>query len=148
VYFVSGVSKTELLAVKPGGEGDVTDSNIVWRLRPHVGRFSSPIYMDGLIYTAAEESFVSCIDATSGQPVWTERLGGRFYASPIYADGRLYFFDEDGVTKVLKPGRICEVLATNSLADGFMSSPAASGKAFYLRTTSNLYRIEYLHPKN
>lgn len=148
VYFVSGVGKTELIAVKPGGEGDVTDSNIVWRLRPHVGRFSSPIYVDGLIYTAAEESFVSCIDATNGQPVWTERLGGRFYASPIYADGHLYFFDEDGMTKVLKPGRTCEVVATNSLADGFMSSPAASGKAFYLRTTSNLYRIENLHPKN
>jgi outer membrane protein assembly factor BamB len=142
VYFVTGTSKTELLAVKPDGKGDVTDSNILWRLRGHVGKFASPIFVDGLIYTAADESFVSCIDAANGQVVWTERLGGRFAASPIYADGHLYFFDQDGVTKVLKPGRTCEVIATNSLAEGFMSSPAISGKAFYLRTMSSLYRIE------
>jgi outer membrane protein assembly factor BamB len=100
------------------------------------------VLVDGLIYTAAAESFVTCLDAATGDTVWNERIGGKFAASPIYADGRIYFCDQQGVTTVIKPGRTLQVLATNTLADGFMASPAASGKAFYLRTKTSLYRIE------
>jgi len=141
-YFVSGMTKVELLAIKADGQGDVTDTHVVWRAKTHVGRYASPILVDGLFYSAAEESFVSCLDAASGNIVWAERIGGNYEASPIYADGRLYFFNQQGTTTVLKPGRTCEVLATNTLADGFMASPAAAGKAFFLRTRSHLYRIE------
>lgn len=115
---------------------------MVWKLRTHVGKYASPILVDGLIYTAAEESFVTCVEAATGQVVWTERIGGKYAASPIYADGRLYFFSQQGTTMVLKPGRTFEVLATNSLASGFMASPAVAGKAFFLRTKTHLNRIE------
>ena len=98
--------------------------------------------MDGLIYTAAQENYLSCVEAATGQLVWSERIPGKYAASPICADGRIYLFNQSGVTTVVKPGRIFEVLATNSLADGFMASPAVSGKAFYLRTKTHLYRIE------
>ena len=95
---------------------------------------------------AAEENYVTCLEAATGQVVWTDRIEGKYAASPIYADGRLYFFNQQGATTVLKPGRTFEVLATNSLAGGFMASPAASGKAFYLRTRTHLYRIESSQP--
>jgi outer membrane protein assembly factor BamB len=141
-YIVTGLTKTELWAVKTDGQGDVMESNVVWKLKTHIGKYASPLLVDGLIYTAAEESFVTCIEAANGQVVWTERIGGKYAASPIYADGRLYFFSQDGTTTVLKPGRNFEALATNTLASGFMASPAASGKAFFLRTKTDLYRIE------
>jgi outer membrane protein assembly factor BamB len=141
-YFVSGMTKRELLAVHTDETGDVTDKAIKWRLRQHVGVYASPLLVDGLIYTAADESFVSCVDAATGEVVWTERIGGSYAASPIYADGRLYFFSEDGTTTVLKPGRTFESLAKNTLDGGFMASPAVDGKAFYLRTKTDLYRIE------
>jgi outer membrane protein assembly factor BamB len=146
-YFVTGLTKAELWAVKAGGQGDVTDTQVLWKARTHVGKYASPILVDGLIYTAAEESFLSCLDAATGDVVWTERIGGGYQASPIYADGRLYFFNQQGVTTVLKPGRACEVLATNTLADGFMASPAAAGKAFFLRTRTHLYRVEASAPE-
>ena len=60
----------------------------------------------------------------------------------VLTDGRLYFCDKDGLTTVLKPGRSFEVLATNKLADGFMASPATSGKGLFLRTRTHLYRVE------
>jgi len=141
-FFVTGLSKNEMWAVKTDGEGDVTDSKVVWKLKTHIGKYASPLLVDGLIYTAADESFVTCLEAATGKVVWTERIGGKYAASPIYADGRLYFFSQDGSTTVLKPGRALEVLATNSLANGFMASPAVDGKAFYLRTKTHLYRIE------
>jgi outer membrane protein assembly factor BamB len=141
-FIVTGLTKKELWAVKTSGQGDVTDSAVLWKLKTHVGKYASPILVDGLIYTAADESFITCVEAATGQVVWTERVGGKYAASPIYADGRLYFFDQEGTTTVLKPGRSLDVLATNPLPSGFMASPAAAGKALFLRTRTHLYRIE------
>jgi outer membrane protein assembly factor BamB len=143
-YIVTGLTRRELWAVRADGTGNVTDTHVKWKLTTRVGKYASPLLVDGLLYTAAEESFVTCAEAATGQVVWTERIGGKYAASPIYADGRLYFFSQDGNTTVLKPGRAFEVLATNALDNGFMASPAADGKAFYLRTRTHLYRVESL----
>ena len=43
--------------------GYVTDTAVVWKLKTRVGKYASPILVDGLIYTAAEESFVTCLEA-------------------------------------------------------------------------------------
>jgi outer membrane protein assembly factor BamB len=141
-FIVTGLTKTELWAVKTDGKGNVSDTAVVWKLRTHIGKYSSPILVDGLIYTAAAESFVTCIEAATGKTVWTERIEGQYAASPIYADGRIYFCSQDGTTTVLKPGRKLEVLATNTLDNGFMASPAVAENALFLRTKSDLYRIE------
>ena len=141
-FFVTGFSLKELWAVKTDGQGDVTDTGVAWKFKPRVGIYASLLLVDGLLYTAAEENYVTCLEAATGQMIWSERIGGKHAASPIYADGRLYFFSQKGTTTVLKPGRTFEVLATSTLADGFMASPAVSGKAFYLRTKTHLYRIE------
>src|SRR5688572_30652370 len=141
-FVVTGLTKKELWAVKTDGQGDVTDTGVVWKLKTRVGKYASPILVDGLIYTAAEESFITCLEAATGQTVWTERVPGKYAASPIYADGRLYFFSQEGATLVIKPGRTLEALATNTLANGCMASPAVSGKALFVRTKTHLHRIE------
>lgn len=141
-YFVSGLGNAEMFAVKVDGRGDVTDTHVAWRRKSHIGKYSSPILVDGLIYTAAEQSFLTCLDSSAGNVVWNEHIGGSYEASPVYADGRLYFFDVQGAATVLKPGRTCDILATNKLDTGLMASPAVSGKAFFIRTKTDLYRIE------
>ena len=141
-FLVTGLVKAELLGVKVDGTGDVTDTHVAWRLKTHVSKTASPVLVDDLIYMVADESFVSCVEAATGNVVWSERIGGKYAASPIYADGHLYFCDKDGTTTILKPGRTFEVETTNKLANGFMSSPAVSGKALFLRTRTDLYRVE------
>ena len=131
-FFVTGLAKRELWAVKTDGQGDVTDTHVAWKLDKHVGVYASPILVDGQIYTAAEENYVTCIEAATGQIVWTGRIGGKYAASPIYADGRLYFFNQHGTTTVLKPGRTFEAVA---------------GKALFLRTRTHLYRVESQVPE-
>lgn len=116
-YIVTGQIKKELWAVKTDGHGNVTDTHVAWKLKKNAPKYASPLLVDDLIYMAADESFVTCIEAATGQLVWNERVGGKYAASPIYADGRLYFFSQDGTTIVLKPGRVLDVLATNTLAN-------------------------------
>ena len=141
-FMLTGFTKRELWAIKTDGQGDVTDTGVVWKLKKGVGRYASPILVDGLMYTASDESFITCLETATGNTVWTERVGGKFAASPIYADGRLYFPNQEGATLVLKPGRSLQVLATNTLATGCMASPAVAGNALYLRTKTHLHRIE------
>lgn len=144
-FFVTGFTKHQLLAVKADGSGDVTGTHIAWKSDRRVGVYASPIIVDGLLYDAAEENYVTCIEASSGQVVWSEKIGGKYAASPIYADGRLYFCSQQGVTTVLKPGRTFSVLATNTLAGSFMACPAVEGRALILRTKTHLYRVENLN---
>jgi outer membrane protein assembly factor BamB len=143
IYLVTGITHPELWAIRPDATGNLSETeNILWRLKSRAPRTASPIFVDDLIYLVSDDGIINCIDAENGQPVWQKRIGGSFAASPIYADGKLYFCDRDGQTTVLKPGRKFEQLATNSLDDGLMASPAVDGSALILRTKTQLYRIE------
>jgi len=43
------------------------DTDVLWKLKSHVPRYASPILVDGLLYMVADESFVTCAEAASGQ---------------------------------------------------------------------------------
>lgn len=142
-YMVTGQTHPELWAVRTDGRGNLSDSEyVLWRLTSRVSKTASPILIDGLIYMISDDGVVNCIDAADGKPVWQKRIPGRFAASPIYGDGHLYFCDQEGTTTILRPGREFEAVATNSLEDGLMASPAVCSNALYLRTKTHLYRIE------
>jgi outer membrane protein assembly factor BamB len=142
VFINTGFSKADLYAVRPGGNGDVTDSHVAWKVTRGIGSKPSPVLVDDLLLMVHDNGVALCLEAKTGKEVWSKRLGGAFSASPIVADGRVYFFSQQGAASVVKPGRKFELLATNKLADGFMASPAAADKALYLRTEKALYRIE------
>ncbi len=147
VMFVTGMGKPELWAVKPDGQGDVTDSHVAWTSTTKtVAKTSSPIVVGELLFMVTDDGIVCCLEVATGRELWKQRIGGHYAASPIYADGRLYFCNQEGKTTVIKPGRSYELLAANSLETGCMASPAVSGQALFLRTKTHLYRIESAGP--
>lgn len=135
-------AKNELIATKVDGQGDVTASHVAWRLDQAVPRTPSPIIVDGLLYILSDDGTVTCLEPATGKQVWQERIRSNYCASPIYADGRIYFFSNQGKTTVMKAGRASEVIATNTLENGMMASPAVYGKSLILRSKTHLYRIE------
>ncbi len=143
VYLMTGRGDAALWAVRPDGTGDVTDSSVVWKAEGKmVPNESSPLLVDGLFYMVSGDGLATCLDAATGEKAYSERIGGNYMASPVYADGRIYCCNNQGKTTVLKPGRTFEVLATSKLDNGFMASPAVTGKALILRTKTDLYRVE------
>lgn len=142
LYVNSGFSKAELLAIRPTGSGDVTTTHVAWELKKSVPSKSSQLLVDDLIYMVHDQGVLTCIEASNGETVWQERLGGQYSASPIIAGSRIYVFDHEGTATVFKHGRKFERLSTNRLDDGCMASPAVAGNSLFVRTRTNLYRID------
>ncbi len=130
-----------MVAVEPLGTGDITNSNVKWKLSKTVAKKPSPILANGKLYMTDDKGVLSCVNPNSGEPSWQERLGGKYSASPVLANGMLYFFAENGNIHVVRPGDKFDLVANSSLGDGFMASPAVSGNRLVLRSKSDLYCI-------
>jgi outer membrane protein assembly factor BamB len=138
-----GYDRSELLAVRlDGNKGNVTDSHIAWQVNRAVPYKPSPLLVDDLLFMVSDGGIVTCLEAKTGTAIWQERIGGQYSASLLCAEGRIYCCSEDGKVVVFKAGRKFEKQAENMLPDGFMASPAISGKALFLRSKTHLYRIE------
>jgi len=142
VLAVTGHGAAEMLAIRPDGKNDVTDSHVAWRVAgKDVPLTPSPVVLDGLLYMPSDNGVVTCIEIGSGKTVWRELIGGSYLASPIHDGERIYFFSLSGKTTVIRAGRKFEKLAENQLTSGFMASPAVAGDSLILRTKTHLYNI-------
>lgn len=142
-YINTGLGKAEVWAVplSPETQGDLGDEDIAWKIFQRTPKRASPVIANGMLFMA-NDGVISAVDITDGEILWAQRAGGEYSASSIAADGHVYFFDEEGLCTVVKASREFELVAENRLDAGFMASPAASGGALILRTTTHLYRIE------
>ena len=123
IFFPTGFSTGQLFAVRTGGNGLITDTHVVWKIKRAVSNKPSILLIDDLIYMIDDKGIASCVEAKTGELVWQKRIGGEYSASPVYADGKIWLFSEDGKTTVIRPGRTFEALAENQLDDGFLASP-------------------------
>lgn len=141
IYLSRGYRNSDILALRPGGRGDVSVSHLLWRL-PNGGSYApSIVQYQGLLYMTNEVGVVTCAAADTGTPIWKERLGGIFFASPVAADGKIYLLSETGEAYVLRAGRQAAVLARNDLGERFLASPAISDGMIILRSDRTLFAI-------
>ena len=132
-----------MLALKPGGAGDVTQSHKAWSfdLGPDV---PSPVSDGKLVYVVRDNGVVHALDLKTGAVVWgPQRLKtGAYSSSPVLADGKLYITSEnEGMTSVFTAGPKFEVVAENSLDDYCLASPAVSNGQIFIRTDKFLWAI-------
>lgn len=143
LVFINLESGKRLLAVKPDGLGDVTETHVAWTCGKSTPTRPSQLIVGDNYFMVNDNGVVSCLDIKTGEPVWTHRLEGRHSASPIYSHGRIYLFGEDGKMPVVAANpKAFELLAENKLDDGCMASPAVYKNSLLIRTTKNLYRID------
>ena len=94
-----------LLALKPGGKGDVTGTHVLWSFNngPDV---PTPVSDGTYLYSINDRGIMYCLDAKTGKTVYgPQRLRNATYSgSAVLADGKIYITDEDGVTSVVQAG--------------------------------------------
>ena len=145
VFAIGG--RGEAVAVKAGGKGDVTASNVLWRI-PRGSIVSSPVYHDGYLFWALDTGkTVYCADVKKGELAYEADLPPQtawVYASPIVGGGNLYYIARDGTTHVVAAKPKFELVAVNKLADDksvFNASPVPSQGQLLIRSDSFLYCI-------
>ncbi|HEY0980916.1 MAG TPA: PQQ-binding-like beta-propeller repeat protein [Schlesneria sp.] len=141
VFYNHDYDHPEVLAVKLGGKGDVTDKSIVWRMKPGAPSTPSPLLVGEELYTVSDRGVATCVNAKTGERYWTGRLGGNYSSSPVYVNDRILFMDEDGTATWVKRGTEFEVLGQNTVPGRTFATPAFSKGAMYLRTDTALYKI-------
>ena len=142
VYIAAGSGPYSLIAVKPDGSGDVTDTHIEWGFSKSAPKRPSQIIVGDLMFMINDDGVASCINAKTAKIVWQKRVSGDYRASPILSAGRIYFFSQDGTIPVIEASDKYKLLAKNKLDNGFQASPAVAGDSLYLRTITDLYCIE------
>lgn len=141
LFLITGFGQSEIWAVRPDGNGDVTQTHVAWKLTQGVPRKTSPALAGDNLFLLQDEGTLTCLDASTGKVVSKQQLGGQFSASPVTTTNRIYCFDQRGKTTVLAAGQSDQPLAVNQLEEGCFASPAAVDGSLFLRGKAHLYRI-------
>jgi outer membrane protein assembly factor BamB len=142
IYFSTGYDSPVFYAIRPDGQGDVTDTHVAWTVKKGAPHNPSPLIIDDSVYMISDGGVLTCLDAKTGVERWNERVGGAYSASPVYANGLIYLLAEDGTATVVKPGSSFEAVAKNKMGERTLASYGVDGDALLLRTEKALYRIE------
>jgi outer membrane protein assembly factor BamB len=141
----AGTRVKPVLALRIGGQGDVTEKNLVWRWNEDGGPdVPTPVTDGKYYYMVADGGIITVIDAKTGKQIYQHRLsvGATIDSSPLLADGKLYITGENGATVVLAAGPEYQEIARNELDSSWtMSSIAVAGSQLFIRTGTNLYCI-------
>jgi len=142
VFIGTGYDTAKLLAIRPDGQGDVTETHIAWTVTKAAPLTPSVLLDGNELYMVSDQGIATCLDAKTAHVHWQERIGGGHSASPLLADGKVYFTNEDGQTTVVKAAKKFEVVSKNPLRERTLSSLGASDGALFIRTAKHLFRIQ------
>jgi outer membrane protein assembly factor BamB len=144
VFFITGgFPQWHVLGIKPDGQGNVTDTHILWRDKGQdiCSYVPSPVAWGGRFFIASDSGNATCFDAKTGKRMWKEKLSKHISASAVAAGGYIYFLDDFGTTYVVKAGETFELVAKNPLGEECYASPALSRGRIYQRTAKSLFCI-------
>jgi outer membrane protein assembly factor BamB len=140
VFFTCGM-RGDMLALRPSGSGRLPASDLAWKTGQGTPDSSCPVVYNDLVFWVSDNGVAQCRDAGRGELKWSERIGADFKASPLAADRRIYFLERNGTCTVVAAGPTFQKLASNTLADEMLASPAVSDGRIYLRGKNTLYCI-------
>jgi outer membrane protein assembly factor BamB len=135
-------AENQLFAIKPGGQGDITASHVLWKTNKHLPYVSSPLCYQGHVYAMKNGGLLSCYDANTGNIFYqAERVDspGDYYSSAIGANGCVYIAAQKGTVVVLAAGDALKVLARNQLDEQIFATPAVLDGRIYLRTEKHVF---------
>jgi outer membrane protein assembly factor BamB len=140
-----------VFAVKPGARGDLTltggetaNGHVAWSKTGRGSYMPTPLAYRGLLYVLANNGVLDAYDLATGKEIYRQRLplvGSGFSASPVAADGKIYLSNEDGEMLVIEAGETFKHIATNSMGETLMATPALSQGVMLVRGASTLFAV-------
>lgn len=135
-------SQNVILAIRPGGTGEITDSHVDWRHTKYVPFCSSPLFAGGMIFGVKDGGFLCNLDSRDGKVIKRERLAagtGNYYSSPVVGDGKIYLLSDRGKLTVVSVEKEWREVANSDFKEDVYATPALVDGKIYLRTVGHLY---------
>jgi len=140
-----------VFAVRPGARGDLTladgataNTFVAWSKTGRGSYMPTPLAYRGILYVLANNGVFDTYDISTGKEIYRQRLplvGSGYSASPVAADGKIYLSSEDGEMLVVEAGPTFKHIATNSMGETLMATPALSEGVMYVRGSHTLFAI-------
>jgi hypothetical protein len=134
-------------AVRGGGDGDVTNSHLLWNLKNRSpSNLSSPVVVGDQLFVVKKGGLSSSFNATSGETLWELkriRNPGDYFGSPVAGDGKIFVPGENGFIVVLDQGPELKVLARNDIGEVCLASPAIADGRLFIRGRQSLFCFAY-----
>jgi outer membrane protein assembly factor BamB len=138
-----------IYAIRASAAGTITltgsesaNAQVAWSRSRGGSYIPTPLAYRGVLYLLSVNGVLSAYDLKTGAPVYEVRLanrGGAYSASPVAADGHLYIASEDGEVFVVKAGRSYELVATNSVGELLMATPAITERMLIVRGLNHVF---------
>lgn len=140
-----------IFVVRPNARGDLTlpdgktnSETIAWSRTGRGSYMPTPLIYRGLLYVLSNNGTFDAYNLKTGEEIYRQRLptiGSGFSASPVAADGKIYLSNEDGEMLVISAGDKFTPIATNSIGELLMATPALSEGVMYVRSSTSLFAI-------
>ena len=138
VFAIEPYSK--MVAIRPDGQGDVTETHIAWTNEDGGPDVCSPV-TDGEVIIHMADGLLTCLKVSDGTMVWEEDLRAYFLASPSLVGEKLYLLDDEGTMVIAEYKPKYKELAKCKLGEKCHASPAFADGRIYIRGFENLYCI-------
>jgi len=134
-------AENRIFCVKPGGKGDISTSHVTWQFRRYLPFCSSPLFVNGYVFTVKNGGIVTSLNAATGEDLKTARVEGtgNYYASAVAGDNKIYLADQKGVVSVISSFAEWTELHTVEFKDEIYATPAIVDGKIYLRTNGHLF---------
>ena len=134
-------AQNAILAVKPSGDGELSDGDVVWKYQRGVPYVATPVAHQGSIWMVKDGGIVTRLEARTGRAISEERLPGigNYFASPVACGDKVYFASEQGVLSVVSTGSEWKVLAKHDFHESINATPAIHDGRLFVRTEKALY---------
>jgi outer membrane protein assembly factor BamB len=136
-----GSGERHMVAVRAGGKGDVTATNLVWQRKRDFPYVPTILAYDDYLFYVNDLGVASCRRALTGATIWSHRLESSVTASPVIVDGKMYVITEEGDVFVIAAASTYKQLAKNALGEGVYASPAVADQRLYIRGVKHLFCI-------
>jgi outer membrane protein assembly factor BamB len=125
--------------------GNITKTGEIWRVKEIMPGRSSPIFLDGRIYTMDDAGAFFVLDAATGKVIQRTKMAGAIVmGSPLYADGKFYACTRSA-WHVFEPNekgvKLLNRLRMPTPEEEVFGSPIVSAGRIYLPTTNAMYCI-------
>jgi outer membrane protein assembly factor BamB len=134
-------ARNRLIAIKPGGSGDVTETHVLWERTKDIPYVSSPLCYRGLLFLAKDGGLIAAVDAKTGKSEKQERIvpGATYYSSPVGGDGKVYLCTQRGDVSVISAEPRWRVLSRSRFDEDIYATPAIVDGRIYVRTSGHLW---------